>query len=202
MVINIIGDCDKRAVLYTVLKICQTLGDVLLVSNSSRLMRLSDTKESYGHYQNVMVAITHDGFDDFLDAFEYDTNSFEYTVVDNINLAEADLVIYVEGLVQSEQEADMLEYIEEYKTIPLYKWKLFDANTCYNMEEFESMRTMCPINKKVASEVAKVLAGPLNTDAKTLETIAMTKNPAPDTTGINKQIGKKKKGVGLKWPSK
>lgn len=202
MVINIIGDCDKRAVLYTVLKICQTLGDVLLVSNSSRLMRLSDTKESYGHYQNVMVAITHDGFDDFLDNFEYDTNSFEYTVVDNITLAEADLVIYVEGLLQSEQEADMLEYIEEYKTIPLYKGKLFDANTCYNMEEFESMRTMCPINKKVASEVAKVLAGPLNTDAKTLETIAMTKNPAPDSTGLNKQIGKKKKGVGLKWPSK
>ena len=46
MVINIIGDCDKRPVLYTVMKICQTLGDVLLVSSSSRLMRLSDTNAS------------------------------------------------------------------------------------------------------------------------------------------------------------
>ena len=84
MVINIIGDCDKRPVLYTVMKICQTLGDVLLVSSSSRLMRLSDTNASYGHYQNTMVTVTQEGIDDFFDNFEYDLADFEFVIIDNI----------------------------------------------------------------------------------------------------------------------
>ena len=71
MIINIIGNCDKRPVLYTVMKICQTLGDVLVITNNARLLRLSDTWDSFGHYQNTMIAYTQEGIDDFLDDFAY-----------------------------------------------------------------------------------------------------------------------------------
>ena len=71
MIVNIIGECDKRPVLYTCMKILQNIGDVLLISNSSRLMRLSDTRDIGGHYQNTMIAVTMDGIDDFFDDFKY-----------------------------------------------------------------------------------------------------------------------------------
>lgn len=181
MVINIIGDCDKRPVLYTVMKICQTLGDVLLVSSSSRLARLSDNRENFGHYQNVMIAITQDGIDDFFEDFSYNLEDFEYVIIDNIVAAEADLTIYVEGLVRSELEEDLLAYIDDYETIPLYKGKLLDAHTLYNCEEFESLRTMCPIGPKIAAKVAAIMASRFGKPAKNFEAMAMAKNPAPAT---------------------
>lgn len=173
MVINIIGDCDKRPVLYTIMKICQSLGDVLLITSSSRLVRLSDTGESMGHYQNTMIGITYDGIDNFWEDFVYDVQDFEYTIIDNIVEAEADVVIYVEGMVQSEQEQENLEYIEDYKTISLYSSAGFtDSKTLRNCEEFEAYRDMCPINPKLSKEVAKILAPYFKTDASKLESLA------------------------------
>lgn len=191
MIINIIGDCDKRPVLYTVMKICQSLGDVLLVSSSSRLMRLSDTQASYGHYQNCMVTVTQEGIDDFFDNFEYDLADFEFVIIDNIISADADIYIYVEGMTQSENELDMLEYIEEYETIKLYKGHLIDGKTLYHLEEFEALKNMCPIGTSIASRVAQILAPKFAPSKANKETtkkyvenftkIAMAQNPTPDT---------------------
>lgn len=173
MTINVIGECDKRPVLYTLMKICQTLGDVLLVTSSSRLIRLSDTGDTYGHYQNTMIGVTYEGIDDFWDSFQYEIEDFEYTIVDNIVTSDADLTIYVKGLVESEAEEDMLEYIDDVKTIELYRGKLLDANTPYRLEEFEAMRTMCAISQKVAEAVVNVIAQSFKVDKKRLLTIAM-----------------------------
>lgn len=182
MVINIIGDCDKRPVLYTIMKICQSLGDVLLVSSSSRLIRLSDTRDTYGHYQNCMIAITQDGIDDFFEEFVYDITDFEFIIVDNIVTADADLVIYVAGMTQSIQEHDNLEYIDNYETIELYRGRLLDASTMLKCEEFEALGNMCPIGTKIAEKVANALCKQLGTDAKKLVTIAMN-------TGITSSKG-------------
>lgn len=157
MIINIIGNCDKRPVLYTVMKICQTLGDVLVITNNARLLRLSDTRDSFGHYQNTMIAYTQEGIDDFLDDFNYDFNDFEYTIVDNIVLAEANLTIYVEGLLKDESEMDLLEYIESYQTIELYKGNLLGPKTLRNLECFEAFANMQPISAKLAERVAVLL---------------------------------------------
>lgn len=191
MIINIIGDCDKRPVLYTVMKICQSLGDVLLVSSSSRLIRLSDTRESYGHYQNTMVAITQDGIDDFFEDFMYDLTDFEFTIIDNIVSAEADLVIYVKGMVESDNEKDNLEYIENYETIDLYKGHIVDANVMLRCEEFEALRDLCPIGNKVAEKVAPIMAKYLNSDTKKilgLATVATSTHPTKVATGSKSGI--------------
>lgn len=190
MIINIIGDCDKRPVLYTVMKICQSLGDVLLVSSSSRLIRLSDTRESYGHYQNTMVAITQEGIDDFFEDFMYDLTDFEFTIIDNIVSAEADLVIYVKGMIESDNEKDNLEYIDNYETIDLYKGRLVDSNTMLRCEEFEALRDLCPIGNKVAEKVAPIMAKYLNTDAKKILGLAtVTTSTHPTKVTSNNKSG-------------
>ncbi|MCM1215111.1 MAG: hypothetical protein NC548_11395 [Lachnospiraceae bacterium] len=183
MVINVIGDCDKRPVLYTMMKICQTLGDVLFVTDNTSMLRLSDTRENYGHYQNTMIAITQEGIDDFFENFAYALEDFEYMIVDNIPIAEADLVVYVEGMVQSQNELDILEYVEEYKTIPLYKGSLVSGSTLRNLEIFEAFRDMHPIGDKVGEAVAKLLSDALGKDPKMIKEIAMQENPLPDTSG-------------------
>lgn len=194
MIINIIGDCDKRPVLYTVMKICQTLGDVLVVSSSSRLARLSDTRESCGHYQNTMIAITHEGIDDFFENFPYVMDDFEYIIIDNIVSAEANLTIYVEGLIKSDLEEDLLAYIDNYVTIPLYKGRLLDANTLRNCEEFEALRDMCPIGQRIAAKVAEAIASYFGKPAKNFEAMAMAKNPPPATDNTIKRKKVRKHG--------
>lgn len=174
MIINIIGDCDKRPVLYTVMKICQRLGDVLLVSSSSRLMRLSDTRVSFGHYQNTMIAVTLDGIDDFWEEYQYSPDDFDFVIIDNIVTAEADLTIYVKGMIESEFEKDMIEYIEDVKIIDLYKNKLVGGTTLMRCEEFEALRNMCTIGQGVAEAVAKIMAGALGKDVKNIYNIAMS----------------------------
>ena len=174
MVINIIGDCDKRPVLYTLMKVCQALGDVLLVTNSSRLIRLSDTGESYGHCQNTMIAVTCDSIDEFWEQFTYDVTDFDFIIVDNIIDAEADVTLYVRGLTQSINERDNLEYLEEYLEIELYKGKLVDATTLLRCEEFEALRDFCVISNKISEKVAALFAPVVHIEAKRLYALATT----------------------------
>lgn len=161
MKINVIGDCDKRAIVYTLMKVCQTLGDVLIVTDDNRLLKLTDTGESGGHYQNVMICYTDEGIDDFFANFGYALQDFEHIIIDNLISADVDCYLYVEGLDTSERMASVLEYLENYLTISPYKKKMFDASTLYRLEQFESMRDMCPICKTIAVEVTKLISKPM-----------------------------------------
>lgn len=207
MIINTIGSCDKRPVLYTLMKICQTLGDVLVISNDTRLIRLSNTRENCGHYQNTMIAVTHEGLDDFLEEFPYELIDFEYVIIDGHQSADADLTIYVEGLLQDENEVEMLDILEgDYKTIQLYKGKMFNSATLYNLECFEAYSNMQPINQKVAEHVAAIFAEYFDKDLKMITEIAMKQDPDPDTTGkrnmsVKPQVGDVVSNVGGKMSS-
>lgn len=172
MIINIIGECDKRPVTYCVMKILQALGDVLFITTSSRLVRLSDTGESGGHYQNTMIGVTTDGIDDFFSEFNYTRNDFNNIIVDNVVEAEANLTIYVEGMQMSENENYYLSLLDNYKTIRLYKGKLIDGTTAYRLEQFEALRDMTPMNAKVIKAVAAALSESLGMPAARLESIA------------------------------
>ena len=173
MLINLIGECDKRPVLYTLMKICQELGDVLVVSSSSRLLRLSDTRVPGGHYQNTMIQITQDGLDDFLETFDYDISDFEFVIVDNIVAADADVVIHVQPYVTSDVDKEMLSYIENVNEINLYRENYLPAGALKSLEMFESLRNMEPISEKVATKVANILAPNMKASAKSLRAIAL-----------------------------
>lgn len=172
MIINVIGDCDKRPVTYCVMKILQSLGDVLFVTTSSRLVRLSDTGESGGHYQNIMIGVTTEGVDDFFEEFNYNRNDFNNILVDNVLEADADLTIYVEGMSESDNEKYVLSLLENYKTVRLYKGKLVDGTTAYKMEQFEALRDMTPMNAKVIKAVAAAMSETFKIPAPRLEAIA------------------------------
>ena len=45
MILSVIGDTDKRPIMYTLLKVCQYLGDVLLVTNDRHYARLIEQPE-------------------------------------------------------------------------------------------------------------------------------------------------------------
>lgn len=182
MKINLIGDCDKRAVLYTLMKITQTLGDVLIVSDDNRLVKLSDTGENGGHYQNVMICITDEGIDDFFSEFGYTETDFEHIIIDNIVCADADIYLFVEGMETTQRTKDILEYMDGYLTINPYKRKMFAADTIYRLEQFESLRDMCPINKTIAQEVSKLIAKPINISPEYLFKIAMIYQTAAQQT--------------------
>ncbi len=198
MTINVIGDCDKRPVIYTILKIAQTMGDVLLITNRAMLRRLSDTGDTYGHYQNIMIAITQDGIDDFFDGFNFARDDFQTVVIDNLVDATSDVFIYVQGLNPTEEEIDMLESLDDYVTIDMYKGKYIDARTYYAIEEFEAFRDCCPMNQNLANVIGEILGPVYQKDPKNLASIAMTKVPgsrpatksAPKST-IKKGTGKK-----------
>lgn len=172
MEINIIGACDKRPVLYACMKILQEFGDVLLITSSSRLIRLSDNGESCGHYQNTMICVTQDGIDDFFDQLKYSPNDFDYIIIDNVASVSADATIYVEGMKPSESDEYTLSMIENYSTIKLYRDKLIESNTLYKLEQFEALADMCPMTPKVITSVCKTLSPVLNVPTDRLMKIA------------------------------
>lgn len=181
MIINVIGSGDNRPVIYTLLKICQCLGDVLLVSPRDYIYRLSNTEESLGHYQNILVAQTTEGIDDFYTDFQYDISDFSYTIVENLLDAKADLTIYVKGLDTSVEE-DVLEYVENYVTIDLYNPLVHKGFPMLCIEEFEALRDLCSMPESIASEVCHAIAKAFAMPERDLVTIAMnnpTKAPKP-----------------------
>lgn len=201
MIINIVGDCDKRPVLYTVMKICQAMGDTLLVTTDNRMLRLSDIRENQGHYQNVMIAIATDGIDDFFEEFMYSQQDFANMIIDGMVSADADVTIYVKGLMPSEDELTMLEYLEDYKTIKLYEGKAAASSAFLQCEKFEAFRNFAPINANIAAEVADALAGVAKASAVNLSKIAMaapvgsTPGKARNLGGGGAKTGSKKKGL-------
>ncbi len=182
MTINVVGTGDNRPVIYTLLKVCQTLGDVLLVSNRDYIFRLSSTAESGGHYQNVMVGYAEAGIDDFYSTFSHDKEDFFYVITENAVDADADLTVFIKSMSKDANEA-VLEFLDTYATI-----EQFNALTCKDpvfarIEEFEGLRDMCSMPQPIVEEVANVAAKSLDLSVKNFISIAM-KNPtkAPPAT--------------------
>lgn len=179
MIINIVSVCDSRPVIYTFLKLCQTLGDVLFVSNNKARLRLADTGETGGHYQNTMIAIAEDSLDEFIEDFPYRLDDFDYIITENLPYAMADLTVLVEGCqpLSEEDLDDLVGYFEDYKVISLFKHGMLPAKTFQTIEWFEASRNMPPIGEGIANSVANILAPLLNFSAKNLASIAMSEKP-------------------------
>lgn len=187
MVISLIGDTDKRPFLYTLLKICQFLGDVLLVTNDRHLARLIEDEEDdveviAGHFQNTLVVVTDATPDDARILVGYNNEDYEYIIYDNTLDADGDLILYIAGCEMSERERDMLEYLEEgtdYHTIPFgfgkknnipYNGKMF-----YNCEIVEGKKVLIQIDSKISAALIKLLSPLLNIPEKTLSKAVMGK---------------------------
>jgi len=181
MIINVVGAGDNRPVIYALLKVCQTFGDVLLISDRDYVFRLSNTGESGGHYQNVMVTYATGGIDDFLETFDYDFTDFSYTITENSVEASADLNIYVKSM-SVESNTDILEYFDDYVTIELYNPLVCKGPMFTRIEEFEALRDMCSMPQALIEILAENVAKAFSISTKNFIAIASkdpTKAPSP-----------------------
>ena len=149
MIISVIGETDKRPFMYTLLRICQYMGDVLLVSDDRHYKRLIEEPEEdvevyAGHFQNTFIVVTDKTPDEAMQAVGYEPEDYEFVIYDNQIDATSDLIVYVTGDSMSEWEKEQLDYLEEgdYITIGLGFGKKnmvpYSTNMFKNVELVES----------------------------------------------------------------
>lgn len=179
MVISVIGETDKRPFMYTLLMICQYMGDVLLVSDDRHYKRLIEEPEEdveiyAGHFQNTFIVVTDKTPDEASQSVGYESDDYEFVIYDNLIDVTSDLIIYVTGDSMSEWEKEQLDYLEEgdYVTIGLGFGKknmvAYSTAMFKNVELVESRKTYLPIDSKLSAMVAKVLAPHIGIPEKTM----------------------------------
>lgn len=185
MKIGVLGYTDKRPVLYSLLKILQATGDVVMISDDRHFKRLLKDDAPLGHLLNILICVTDATPDEVWAEIGHEQDDFDHVVYDiRATLPDdVDLYIHVNGSSLDEGEEDLLECIEEYKkvkiaydgkysmdkntlNIPVY------LNTIANVELIENKKILTPfkdkkLNKAIASLVAKPL-GLSNKDAAAL----------------------------------
>lgn len=187
MILSVIGDTDKRPFVYTILKVCQALGDVLLVTNNRHYARLIEEPEEdvdaiAGHFQNTMIVVTDMTPDEASEVVGYNAEDYEYIIYDNQLDAEGDLTLYIAGCDMSDREKEFLEYLEDgvdYHTIRFgfgkknvipYTAKMFQA-----CEIVEGKHLLVPVDAKITSALCKLLADSFGMPAKNLEKVVNKK---------------------------
>lgn len=179
MIISVIGETDKRPFMYTLLRICQYMGDVLLVSDDRHYKRLIEEPEEdvevyAGHFQNTFIVVTDKTPDEAMQTVGYEPEDYEFVIYDNQIDATSDLIVYVTGDSMSEWEKEQLDYLEEgdYITIGLGFGKKnmvpYSTNMFKNVELVESRKTLLAIDSKLSVMVAKILAPDIGIPEKTM----------------------------------
>lgn len=179
MIISVIGETDKRPFMYTLLRICQYMGDVILVSDDRHYKRLIEEPEEdvevyAGHFQNTFIVVTDKTPDEAMQAVGYEPEDYEFVIYDNQIDATSDLIVYVTGDRMSEWEKEQLDYLEEgdYITIGLGFGKKnmvpYSTNMFKNVELVESRKTLLAIDSKLSAMVAKILAPDIGIPEKTM----------------------------------
>lgn len=186
MVLSIIGETDKRPVIYSLLKVCQYLGDVLLVTNNRHYTRLIEEREEdleviAGHFQNIFIVVTDKTPDEASQAIGYTSDDYEFIIYDNKMDTSGDVIIHVAGCEMSEWEYSFLEYLneEDYHTINLGFGKKnvipLTGKMFANCELVEGKRTLLPIDTKLTGTIVKLLSPLVNIPEKTLVKAVMKK---------------------------
>lgn len=174
MVISLLGATDKRPVIYTLMKLFQTLGDTMLVTNDRHLKRLIDEEGNPGHFQNILIYVTDSSPDEVFAELGYDHNSFEFIIYDCTEIVPdyTDMLIYVgsSGKI-SEDEETLLSMFPEYKTINLgfgEKCIPYTVDMFKHVELTEGLKHLGPCNPQIAQRLATFLTEPLKIPVKTI----------------------------------
>lgn len=160
MNIVVYGHTDKRPIIYTLLKLCRSIGDTALVSTDRRFMRLIDNADS-GEFAGMFISVSEYEPEEVFDTMGYSFDDFEFIIFDNVIPELYQKVIYVSGAKQDQDEIDMLEVLEEYETICLgygnhcipYTVQMFR-----NMEEMEAFKFLREVDKTTTKHVAKIMS--------------------------------------------
>lgn len=170
MVLNIFGKADRRLVIYTLLKYFTTAGnDILLMSDNPTYKRLIDGGLSFGEFKNIYIFIDAEINKNTISDISYTSNDFDIIIYDGCITDDADIRIFVEGLVADEYDAYAANSNECFKIqfgkkvggIP------FKGFQYLNAEKIESYHTLIEIDPTITAKLAGFLASPLAVSERT-----------------------------------
>ena len=95
MQISVFGRTDKRACIYTLMKILQPLGDVAVITSTRHFMRLTEDGSPFGFYQNISIFVTDATADEMWQTIDHKPGDFDHIIMDNLYNESTDLIIYV-----------------------------------------------------------------------------------------------------------
>lgn len=198
MLITLLGQTDKRPVLYTFMKMCEYLGDVAVLSNDRKLMRLMEEGPgSEGTYRNIDVFVNDATADDMWALINRAPNDFEFLFLDNIYPDNADAVIYIKGAGVDEEDQMVLDAFEPSELITIKMGKAdptpkapknakdkkvvekpkvynipYTSDMMANIEHCEFFKDLVPASSQAVKVCAEVLSVLTNTPVKTLIQVA------------------------------
>lgn len=162
MVISVVGMTEKRPFIYTLLKLCQSLGDTCLITNKRHYKRLIENYENEGSYQNIQIYITDATVDDVYEEIGHEKSDFDFWIFENDPDPESDLILYVKGFNTSEDEELILDALDNYKTVNFgfgkkdtikYATKMFE-----NCEMIEATQQLVEVHPAITKVVVESLA--------------------------------------------
>jgi hypothetical protein len=136
MRIVVLGYTDKRPVLYSLLKVLQSTGDVALITDDRHFQRLIESSSPVGHLLNIFICVTSVSPDEVWAEVGYSPEDFDHVVYDvhGVLPENADKFMHVCGSQLDEGEAELLECIEQYTKVKLmYDGKELKEKGSYNL---------------------------------------------------------------------
>ena len=181
MVISLLGQTDKRPVLYTIMKLFQTLGDTILITNDRHLKRLIETEGNPGHFQNILVYVTDSSPDEVFAELGYTMDSFEHCIFDCTEVVPdyTNTLIYVGSSGQmSEDEETLLSMFPEHKVINLGfgdKCIPYTLDMFKFVEQTEGLKHLGTAPVQIANRLATFLTEPLKMSVKSITKVVTGK---------------------------
>ncbi len=178
MIIVCNGFVDKRPIVYPLIKLLNTFGDVAVISQNKQLQRLIEDRTTSGYYNNTFILVSESTADEVFSEIEYKEDDFDHIIYDMYDAfpGNYDVFIHCRSYGVSEAEQEIIEYISGAVqcnfvydgrkemgcinipvTMPLLK----------SVEEFEAEKLMIPIQSSVITKtLSKLLAPKLNISEK------------------------------------
>ena len=170
MVFNVFGKADRRLIIYTLLKYFTAAGnDVLLMTDNPQYKRLIDGGLSFGEFKNTYIFVDSEVNKETITDISYTSNDFDIIIYDGCITDDADIRIFIEGLVVDEYDAYLANSNECFKIqmgkkvggIP------FKGFQYLNAERIESYHQLIEIDPAITNKLAGFLAGPLAISERT-----------------------------------
>ena len=179
MLIGVYGYTDKRPVMYALMKILMSTGDVAFFSNNRHYKRLLDFGESQGHFNNVLISVSDATPDEVFEEIGYSADDFDHVIFDIQDAIPENLtkLIYVKSYPPSDDEEAFIALLEDYQTVKLtYDGRkekgaihLAPLSSVWkSVELIETYRILNPIpSKELNRGLAGLLADSLGISVKT-----------------------------------
>lgn len=177
MFIAVLGHTDKRPVVYSLIKLLQSTGDVAVITNDRHFQRLLENNSTIGHFNNVLITVTDLSPDEIFMEINHAPSDFDHVIFDTQNMLpeDVDLVLYIKGFELEEGDQDLLDCIDNCIIVNMCYSRsekgAINVSPSYDMfkavEIFESKKLLVPIPpKQLKTGLANLLAPKLKMNEK------------------------------------